>query len=446
MSVAGAAVKTEAKRPMTVQVIKTKAETGLASQFAEMVDKLPGGAAVLRAREDAIACFQAFGLPHRRIEEWKFTDLRALLKDVLPGGVTSSAVALAEAKGRCFGEADTYVFIDGKLASGTPSTGPVTVRSFAKAIEGDAALLYPWWPSTLDPGAGSVIALNTAFVTDGVLISIAAGVKPTRPIHLVFISTGPVAVRNAIKLEAGAEATIVETHVSAAGAPRHENAVALVTLGERAALHHAVVATTFAGSAHLANTVARLAAHTSYKPFHMTIGEGVMRHQLFVTFDGEHGSLDFGSALLARGAGHADTTMVIDHAVRHCISRELFKCVLDGDGRGVFQGKVIVQPDAQKTDGKQMAQALMLSANAEFDSKPELEIYADDVVCGHGTTSAEIDEDLLFYCQSRGIPLAEARAMLIESFIGEAIDKIDHNGLREALMAEARTWLLTAGT
>ena len=124
-----------------------------------------------------------------------------------------------------------------------------------------------------------------------------------------------------------------------------------------------------------------------------------------------------------------------------CTSRELFKGVLDGHARGVFQGKVIVRPDAQKTDGKQMAQVLMLSPDTEFDSKPELEIYADDVVCGHGSTSADLDEDLLFYCQSRGIPEAQARALLIESFIGEALEKVEREDVRDALTELARSWL-----
>src|SRR5262249_36555849 len=133
-----------------------------------------------------------------------------------------------------------------------------------------------------------------------------------------------------------------------------------------------------------------------------------------------------------------DTTLVVDHAVPGCESRELFKGVLAGKARGVFQGKVIVRPDAQKTDGKQMAQVLMLSEDAEFDSKPELEIHADDVVCGHGSTAAEIDPDMLFYLRSRGIPLEDARTLLIESFIGEALDKIEDERLREALSAIAK--------
>jgi Fe-S cluster assembly protein SufD len=144
---------------------------------------------------------------------------------------------------------------------------------------------------------------------------------------------------------------------------------------------------------------------------------------------------------LGRGSEHIDTTLVVDHAVPGGESRELFKGVLADRARGVFQGKVIVRPNAQKTDGKQMAQALLLSPDAEFDSKPELEIFADDVVCGHGSTSAEIDEDLLFYMLSRGIPRGEARALLIESFIGEAIDKVEDESLREALSAMAKSRL-----
>ena len=145
--------------------------------------------------------------------------------------------------------------------------------------------------------------------------------------------------------------------------------------------------------------------------------------------------------VLARGNEHVDTTLVIDHAVPACESRELFKGVLDDRGRGVFQGKVIVRPDAQKSDGKQMAQALMLSEDAEFDSKPELEIFADDVVCGHGSTCAELDEDLLFYMRARGIDTETARTLLIESFIAEAIEKVEHEPLREALQDLAVTSL-----
>jgi Fe-S cluster assembly protein SufD len=142
-----------------------------------------------------------------------------------------------------------------------------------------------------------------------------------------------------------------------------------------------------------------------------------------------------------RGRQHCDTTLVVDHLVPACASRELFKAVLDDEARGVFQGKIVVSSGAQKTDGKQMSQALLLSEAAEFDSKPELEIFADDVVCGHGATSGQIDEDLLFYLKARGIPKSAARALLIQAFVGEAFELIEHEGLRDAFAAASAEWL-----
>jgi Fe-S cluster assembly protein SufD len=162
-------------------------------------------------------------------------------------------------------------------------------------------------------------------------------------------------------------------------------------------------------------------------------------------FKGQHSTFDLSGLALGTNTSHADTTLFVDHAVPHCTSRELYHSVLGGEAKSVFQGKVIVRPDAQKTDGKQMARALMLSPVAEFDSKPELEIYADDVICGHGSTSVEIDADLLFYCRSRGIPLAEARALLVESFAGEAASKIEDEALRELVLSKAREWLTRSG-
>jgi Fe-S cluster assembly protein SufD len=196
-----------------------------------------------------------------------------------------------------------------------------------------------------------------------------------------------------------------------------------------------------AASAHLGTWIVGLGAQSEYHAFQFTAGMPLVRNQLLVAFGGEGGKLDIAGCFLGRGAEHIDTTLVIDHAVPGCTSRELVKGVLADRARGVFQGKVIVRPDAQKTDGKQMAQALMLSEEAEFDSKPELEILADDVVCGHGSTAAQLDESLLFYLRSRGIPLPEARALLIESFVGEVFDKLEDGPLREALLAIAKARL-----
>jgi Fe-S cluster assembly protein SufD len=189
-----------------------------------------------------------------------------------------------------------------------------------------------------------------------------------------------------------------------------------------------------------------LAAGSNYRAFQLTAATGLVRNSVALTFRGEDAKADISGCFLGREAEHIDTTLVIDHAAAACESRELFKGVLADKARGVFQGKVIVRPAAQKTDGKQMAQVLMLSEDAEFDSKPELEINADDVVCGHGSTCADIDEDLLFYFRARGIAAEEARALLIESFIGEAIDKVADEVLRPALMAMARRRLAGMAT
>ena len=166
-----------------------------------------------------------------------------------------------------------------------------------------------------------------------------------------------------------------------------------------------------------------------------------MRNQLFLRFDGEGTIAGIRGASLLKGDQHADTTLVADHKAGGCQSREVFKTVLDGKSRGIFQGKIIVRQHAQKTDAKMMTQALLLSEKAEADNKPELEIFADDVQCGHGATSGALDDDLKFYLMARGIPAAEAEALLIQAFLGGAVEGIEHAGLREALMEQVAAWL-----
>jgi Fe-S cluster assembly protein SufD len=279
-------------------------------------------------------------------------------------------------------------------------------------------------------------------MTDGTVVRIGDGAKLAKPLLLVFVRAGReprlVAVRSMLRVGAGAQATIVEAHVALPGAVAGQaNVLTQIGVGDGAGVLHAKLTLEGAGATHLASWQARLGADATYRVFHLTAGTGLVRQHLAPTFAGEGGRLDFAGCFLGRDAEHIDTTMLVDHAVPGCTSRELMKGVLAGRARGVFQGKVIVRPDAQKTDGKQMAQALMLSEEAEFDSKPELEIFADDVVCGHGSTAAQLDDDLLFYLRSRGIPLAQARGLLIESFVGEAFDKIEDEKLREALLAIA---------
>lgn len=429
---------------MTVAVMKTKAELTLAEQFAGIAAQLPGGVEVASQRRAAIAAFTEYGLPHRRIEAWKYTDLRAVFKDPAPPSVEDIAkltvADLIVALGPFMDlDAARIVFVNGHhrpQLSNLTGAEAISVRPLSGQID---TLV----PLTDD----AVIALNTAFVTDGAVVEIPASVTLGKPLLLVSLSAGREArfatVRHTIHAGAKSSATIVELNVTLPGSAvdGQTNTLTHVTVGDGAALTHAKAAVEGGRATHLSNWIARLGADAEYRAFQLSSGLAVGRNQLAVTFGGQHAKLDISGVFLGRGHDHIDTTLTVDHAVPHCESREMFAGVLDGHARGIFQGKVIVRPDAQKTDGKQMARVLMLSPDAEFDSKPELEIYADDVVCGHGSTAVEIDADLMFYCQARGIPPAEAKALLVASFIGEAIDRVTHDGLRGVLEASAAAWL-----
>ena len=440
---------------MNVAIMKTKAEQALLEAFETVQSQLPGGASVKAARIAAMGKFNTLGLPHRRVEEYKYTDLRVAMKEALPLSIDEAAkVTIADlivALGP-LAHVDAYriTFVNGACRadlSDLDGAAGLEVKPLSGALSGAPDKVGAGLAETTGPGNDATVVLNTAFMTDGAVVRIAPAAKLAKPLLIVFLRGGSqsrsTAVRNIIAAGEKSEATILEAHVVVPGSSLDAqcNALTELTVGNGSVITHIKVAVDEGKAVHLANWNVALEAHATYRGFQFTSNHGLVRNQIHVTYKGEYGKLDLSGAFLARGHEHIDTTLVVDHAVPHCESRELFKGVLDGHGRGIFQGKIIVRPDAQKTDGKQMAQALMLSPDAEFDSKPELEIYADDVVCGHGTTSAQLDDDLLFYCMSRGIPEIEARALLIDSFIGEALDKVENEAIREALQAYAMQWL-----
>ena len=434
---------------MTVALTRTKAEQAFPEMFEAVAARLPGGAAVAEARKAAIGAFVGLGLPHRRLEEWKYTDLRAALKEVPPlvlGDATPVTRQQVDTALERLAELDAHrvVLVNGAYRSDLSDAKArgLEVASLASELQRSDRAIGDALAGASEPGQEAVTALNTAFMTDGTVVRIGDGAKLTKPLLLVFVRVGReprlVAVRNMLRVGAGAQATVIEAHVALPGAAAGQaNVLTQIEVGDGAGVLHAKLTLEGADATHLASWQATLGADATYRVFHLTAGTGLVRQHLAPTFAGEGGRFDFAGCFLGREAEHIDTTMLVDHAVPGCTSRELMKGVLAGRARGVFQGKVIVRPDAQKTDGKQMAQALMLSEEAEFDSKPELEIFADDVVCGHGSTAAQLDDDLLFYLRSRGIPLAQARGLLIESFVGEAFDKIEDEKLREALLAIA---------
>jgi Fe-S cluster assembly protein SufD len=455
--VAEAEAERPAGGPARVAVLKTRAEQGFTEAFSAAAGRLPGGAAVAKVRADALNRFTALGLPHRRIEAWKYTDLRHVLKEALPPATGEPVAVTASQLDDALGPLSSLaairvVFVDGvyvKDLSDLDGLEGIAGAPLAAALddESDAGAADLLRLQGRDDDA--VLALNTAYASDGAVLGIANGARLDKPLLLVFVRAGAepqrVATRNAVSVGAGSQATIIEAFVTLPGAAASQHIAATeIGVGDEARVTHVKCVLAAGEATHLANWLVDIGAGADYRGFQLTAGVALARNQLAVTFKGEGTKLDLSGIFLARGTEHVDTTLLVDHAVPACESRELFKGVLEDEAHGIFQGKVIVRPGAQKTDGKQMAQVLMLSPNAEFDSKPELEIYADDVVCGHGSTSADLDEDLLFYCRSRGIPEAEARALLIESFVGEALAKVEREDVRQALTQVARGWLAEA--
>ncbi len=436
-----------------VRHMKTAAELALAETYAAAKQKLPGKGPLAVLREDAFRHFEAQGLPHRRVEEWKYTDLRALMRDLKPLASPPDASAKARAKtaGKIIGDVECrrLMFVDGAFASElsdvTPETG-LAIASMNQALAKGDALVGTHVGKVIE-SKDAAVALNTALMGDGAVIRIAAGASIARPLHLIFVATGgkPASMftRSLIVIEKGARAMLIESHEYAgAGSGDYQvNAALELVVGDEAHVDHVKIIAEGAGALHVSSLMASIGARARYNDFSFSIGGAVVRNQLFLRFDGEDTVAGIRGVCLLKGRQHADTTLVLDHSAKGCQSRELFKSVLDGESRGIFQGKIIVRPHAQKTDGKMMTQALLLSDTAEADNKPELEIFADDVQCGHGATAGALDEDLLFYLKARGIPPKEAEALLIQAFIGEAVEGIEHAGLREVLMEAAVAWL-----
>jgi Fe-S cluster assembly protein SufD len=429
-----------------VRIMKTEAEQALAAAYEAARGTLPGKGAVSALRADAFRQFETQGLPHRRVEEWKYTDLRALMREAYPLAAPPDAAAKARAKsaGDIFSgvECRRLVFVDGAFVSELSDLKPepgLTISSMAEALAKGDALVARHVGKTFETDDVAV-ALNTALMGDGIVINVAKGAEIKRPTHIVFASgsdkPSSVFIRSLIVVEQGAKATLIEDHDSG---PAQVNAALDLVVGDKAQVDYFKV--THARTLHVASLLASIGANATFNTFAFTSDVAVLRNQNFIRFAGEGTKAGIRGVNLLRGKQHADTTLLIEHAKGHCESRELFKSVLDDEAHGVFQGKIVVKQHAQKTDAKMMTRALLLSDEAEADNKPELEIFADDVVCGHGATTSAPDEGLKFYLMSRGIPGPEAQALLVQAFIGEAIEEVAHDGIRQALMFAALRWL-----
>jgi Fe-S cluster assembly protein SufD len=431
--------------------------TDAAKNFIETYERERGalpaaGLGWLDARRDAaLKAFAEAGLPHRRLEDWRYTDLRQALEKaaLAPAPAHQTAALLPDASRpsiAAFATIDRHVivFVNGRLRTELSKFDlPRGVALTPLA----GALVEPWARTLLeakvsDAQASNVVALNTALMQDGMGLHIAKGVKLDKPLHLLFLAAddGAFHARNLIRLEDGAEATIFETHIDAGAKHYFSDIAADVSLAEGARLTHIKVQDEGQGAIHLANFSAALEARSRLSSFIMTLGSALSRGQSFIRFDGEGAAAHVNGATALRGKQHGDQFCIVDHAVPNCASATLFRTVLDDAATGVFQGKVVVRPDAQKTDGRQMTNALLLSRDAAMNAKPELEIYADDVQCAHGSTIGELNREALFYLRSRGIDEKTARQLLISAFLDAAFETVPHEAAQNALRELAAGW------
>jgi FeS assembly protein SufD len=441
---------------LPVQQFRTKSEQGFLDMFSEVEKSLPGAGNdwAAKLRRKAMGSFGSLGLPHRRIEAWKYTDLRTRLTEANAPELSShvSKDALADVLGKPAAKLPAYriVIVAGALQPELSDLAAlraqgVEVISLAEALQKPPAWVKDHLGKINPQSDDAVIALNLALMTGGVALKLGKGATLDKPVHLIHVADNrePASsfTRHVIVVEEGASLDLLESYASLASAPSLASTVTEALVSDNAALNHVKLQVEHPDTTHLSAWLIGLRRDARYNGFQFSTGAALARNQINAGFDGEGSAVNISGAVLMRGRQHCDTALLVEHRVPQCTSRELFKVVLDDEARGIFQGKIIVSPNAQKTDGKQMAGALLLSETAEFDSKPELEIFADDVVCGHGSTSGQIDEDLLFYLESRGIAEAEARALLIQAFVGEAVELIESEGLRNVLTHAAADWL-----
>jgi Fe-S cluster assembly protein SufD len=441
---------------MNLALAKNETGRALSDSFAIARDRLPGTGLVAEARSAAFEAYDRVGLPHRRLEDWKYTDLRVLMREVLPLAPAPDAAALTRAaaavKLQAIKDVRRLVLVDGvfapKLSDLAGLEKGLTVRTLREVLEaGDATLQAQLFTPDI---ANPMVALNSAMMTDGVVIEIANGVVLTQPLHVIHVASGstPAAMftRSLLRLGKDTGATLVESYIAADGAKTYQAHDSLVVaIGDNSRLDHVRLIEDGREAFNISSAVFTLGAHAHLNTFGMASGAAVSRYQATIAFAGEHSRVETNGVNLLNGRQHADTTLFMDHAVPHCASREVFRAVADDRAHSVFQGRIIVRPHAQKTDAKMMTRALLLSEDAEADNKPELEIFADDVVCGHGATAGALDPGLKFYLMSRGISEKESEALLIEAFIDETIEQIAHEGIRDALKFAALKWLGTRG-
>jgi Fe-S cluster assembly protein SufD len=399
-------------------------------------------------RRSGLARFAELGLPTRRQENWRFTNLRALETTLYPPAAGETVIAEAAlAPQRLGAPSHRIVLVNGcysaALSDVTRLPAGVRLGSLKAALQDLPELAADLFEGSEAVANQPFIALNTAFAADGFVLVLDDGVVLDRPVEILHLgrAASPLSVhtRHAVMAGKYSRASIVESH--AGSGPYWRNAVAMIRLGEGATVRHVTLQDEAREAIHITATHVALAAASRYDAFTLTLGAQLSRADTIATINGEGAYCGVNGAYLLRGSQEATTATLIDHAAPGSETREVFKGVVEDRAHGVFQGKIRVRREAQKTNAHQLNKNLLLSARAAVDSKPELEIYADDVKCSHGATVGDLDETAMFYLQTRGIAEVAARRMLIEAFAVDAIELVEDAPIQAYLRRHLDNWL-----
>ena len=414
---------------------------------AEVAHQLPSGGWLDTLRREALARFGRQGFPTRRDEDWKYTSLKSIEKQRFVPATGAGAEPDAAWLDQCRIEgleAIRLVFVDGFFDAGLSAIGElpegVRVQSLAAALADESEPLKGRLGAVADEDMHRFAALNTAFVADGAWLHVPADVELEKPVHLLFVTTAddtPRLVQPRVLVSAGrhSKLTLIEHYADPAGASAFTNVVTEIDAGEGARVEHYLLQEHDNSAYHVGSVHVAQQADSAYVSHNVNLGGALVRHDIHPRMLGEGAHTVMNGLFLVGDGQHVDNHTRVDHAVPHTGSDEYYKGVLWGKGRAVFNGKVIIHRDAQKTDASQYNGNLLLSPMAEIDTKPELEIYADDVKAAHGATVGQLDEDALFYLRSRGLDARAAREVLTFAFAGDVVARMGLAPLRERLEA-----------
>jgi len=439
-----------------MEIITMREKQGYVEGFAHFEKKAPGNDIrwLQQVRQEAIACFSELGFPTHRDEDWRFTNLAPIIRTPFQiarngrGELSPKELEPFRFPSLIYSQ---LAFVNGgylpEISSLSSLPDGVKVINLTQALKKERDILEEHLSRYSDYRKDAFSALNTAFMEDGSFVYIPSGTVLEEPIHLLYISAttdGPTIVhpRNLIVIDDNSQATIIEHYVSLDENVYFSNVVTEAVVGRNSVLSHFIIERESKRAFNVSTLRVQQSRSSSVTSNSILLGGALVRNNVHPVLGGEGSECYINSLFMSTGRQHMDNYMKVEHASPHCDSRQLYKGVLDGRSHGVFHGRIIVHKDAQKTDAKQTNRNLLLSDEAQIDTKPQLEIYADDVKCTHGATIGQLDENAIFYLRSRGIPLDSARALLLFAFTSEILERVKVEPLRNYLETLVTDWFI----